>query len=282
MARPRTPLLSREGIVAAALALVDAEGLDALSTRRLAAELGVSGPSLYNHVATKDELLDAVVDSVVAGVDVSAFAGLGGGGGSAGTGADAGTGTGAGAGAGTCVGATHAVTIKDSADPAGVPTTPPHPPGSAASGDLSGAGRVAPTWRLALASWARSYRAALAAHPNVVPALAQGTGRRPAQLRIADAVFGGLVDAGWPRREATSIGALMRSLVIGSALGSFAGSFPADASVYAGVYPHLDQAHLLAEHQREIDERAFEVGLTAVLDGLELRHAALTAESPPA
>src|SRR5438309_8181043 len=75
MARPRTPLLSREGIVAAALALVDAEGLDALSTRRLAAELGVSGPSLYNHVATKDELIDAVVDSVVAGVDVSAFGG---------------------------------------------------------------------------------------------------------------------------------------------------------------------------------------------------------------
>ena len=81
MARPRTPLLSRDGIVAAALALVDAEGLEALSTRRLAAELGVSGPSLYNHVATKDELIDAVVDSVVAGVDVSAFGGLGGGGG---------------------------------------------------------------------------------------------------------------------------------------------------------------------------------------------------------
>jgi hypothetical protein len=136
-----------------------------------------------------------------------------------------------------------------------------------------------PVWRTALASWARSYRAALAAHPNVVPALAQGTGRRPAQLRIADAVFGGLVDAGWPRREATSIGALMRSLVIGSALGSFAGSFPADASVYEGVYPHLDQAHLLAEHQREIDERAFDVGLEAVLDGLELRLAKLDTQA---
>lgn len=214
MARPRTPLLSRDGIVTAALALVDAEGLEALSTRRLAAELGVSGPSLYNHVATKDELIDAVVDSVVAGVDVSAFAGLGG---------------------------------------------------------------AEPAWRGALATWARSYREVLAAHPNVVPALARGTGRRPAQLRIADAVFGGLVDAGWPRREATSIGALMRSLVIGSALGSFAAGFPADASVYAGVYPHLDQAHLLAEHQREIDDRAFEVGLAAVLDGLEMRLAALRA-----
>jgi len=219
MPRPRTPLLSREGIVAAALALVDAEGLEALSTRRLAAELGVSGPSLYNHVATKDELIDAVVDSVVAAVDVSAFA-----------------------------------------------------------GDVVGDFPAEPAWRSALATWARSYRAVLAAHPNVVPALAQGTGRRPAQLHIADAVFGGLVTAGWPRREATSIGALMRALVIGSALGSFAGSFPADASVYAGVYPHLDQAHLLAEHQREIDDRAFEVGLAAVLDGLELRLATLKAE----
>jgi AcrR family transcriptional regulator len=235
MARPRTPLLSRDGIVAAALALVDAEGLEALSTRRLAAELGVSGPSLYNHVATKDELIDAVVDSVVAGVDVSAFGGLGGG------------------GAG-----------EDSV-------------GDGSAGDGGAAAGGPPAWRGALASWARSYREVLAAHPNVVPALARGSGRRPAQLHIADAVFGGLVDAGWPRREATSIGALMRSLVIGSALGSFAASFPADASVYAGVYPHLDQAHLLAEHQREIDDRAFEVGLAAVLDGLEMRLAALRA-----
>jgi len=230
MARPRTPLLSRDGIVAAALALVDAEGLEALSTRRLAAELGVSGPSLYNHVATKDELIDAVVDSVVAGVDVSAFGTLG-----------------------------EAAASADGDD------------------DVY---EGPPPWRGALATWARSYREVLAAHPNVVPALARGSGRRPAQLHIADAVFGGLVDAGWPRREATSIGALMRSLVIGSALGSFAASFPADASVYAGVYPHLDQAHLLAEHQREIDDRAFEVGLAAVLDGLEMRLAALRAGDP--
>jgi AcrR family transcriptional regulator len=261
MARPRTPLLSRDGIVAAALALVDAEGLEALSTRRLAAELGVSGPSLYNHVATKDELIDAVVDSVVAGVDVSAFGGLG----DAAVepaGREAGTaGTAGGGGVGTAGDAdSHGAGDADSRAAVGA---------QVASGDAE------PAWRGALATWARSYREVLAAHPNVVPALARGSGRRPAQLRIADAVFGGLVDAGWPRREATSIGALMRSLVIGSALGSFAASFPADASVYAGVYPHLDQAHLLAEHQREIDDRAFEVGLAAVLDGLEMRLAAL-------
>lgn len=75
MARPRKPLLSRERIVTTALALIDAEGLPALSTRRLAAELGVSGPSLYNHFTTKDEILDAVADTVIAHVDVSAFEG---------------------------------------------------------------------------------------------------------------------------------------------------------------------------------------------------------------
>src|SRR3954471_24739002 len=77
MARPRKPLLSRERIVTTALALVDAEGLPALSTRRLAAELGVSGPSLYNHFATKEAILDAVADTVIAQVDVSMFEGGG-------------------------------------------------------------------------------------------------------------------------------------------------------------------------------------------------------------
>ena len=73
MARPRKPLLSTERIVDTARALVDAEGLAALSTRLLAAELGVSGPSLYNHFRTKDEILEAVADSVSAQVDLSMF-----------------------------------------------------------------------------------------------------------------------------------------------------------------------------------------------------------------
>ncbi|MER6563944.1 helix-turn-helix domain-containing protein, partial [Streptomyces sp. NPDC001027] len=73
MARPRKPLLSTDRIVETARALVDAEGLAAVSTRRLAAELGVSGPSLYNHFRTKDEILEAVADSVSAQVDLSMF-----------------------------------------------------------------------------------------------------------------------------------------------------------------------------------------------------------------
>ena len=70
-----------------------------------------------------------------------------------------------------------------------------------------------------------------------------------------------MVEAGWPPAQATSIGALMRYFIMGSALGSFAGGFVDDASAYDPAdYPHLGQAHLLAEQQEKIDERAFETG----------------------
>ncbi|MFF5392701.1 TetR/AcrR family transcriptional regulator [Streptomyces sp. NPDC013012] len=212
MARPRKPLLSRDRIVETAGALVDAEGLAALSTRRLAAELGVSGPSLYNHFRTKDEILDAVADAVSAKIDLSMFA------------------------------------EDDPRD-----------------------------WRTALHDWAVSYRAALADHPHIVPVLARGPGRRPAGLRVADAVFGAMVRAGWPPAQATHIGALMRYFVTGSALGSFAGGFVDDETAYdPAEYPHLGQAHLLAEHRRQVDEGAFETGLRALLDGLAAQYASRT------
>ena len=58
------PALTAEGIFRAALRLVDAEGLDALTMRGLAAELGVATMSLYSHVATKDDLLVGVLNLV--------------------------------------------------------------------------------------------------------------------------------------------------------------------------------------------------------------------------
>ncbi|MGV0644646.1 TetR/AcrR family transcriptional regulator [Mycolicibacterium holsaticum] len=66
MARPSKPLISREATVKAALALIDAEGLDALSLPRLARELHVKAPSLYYHFSDKDEVLAAVARAVVA------------------------------------------------------------------------------------------------------------------------------------------------------------------------------------------------------------------------
>lgn len=73
MARPPRPVLSRDRIVACATALIDAEGLAALSARRLARQLGVQAPSLYHHFASKAEILAAVADAVGARIDVSMF-----------------------------------------------------------------------------------------------------------------------------------------------------------------------------------------------------------------
>src|SRR5664280_1894832 len=60
----RVPL-SREAIVDAAVRLLDTEGADALTFRRLAGELGVGVASLYWHVDSKDVLLDLALDHVL-------------------------------------------------------------------------------------------------------------------------------------------------------------------------------------------------------------------------
>jgi len=60
------PRHSLDAVVAAAIALADAEGLAALSMRRVAAVLGVSTMSLYTYVPSKAELLDLMVDRVAA------------------------------------------------------------------------------------------------------------------------------------------------------------------------------------------------------------------------
>jgi AcrR family transcriptional regulator len=199
LARPRQPILSRQRIVEVATSILDSDGLDALSTRRLAGELGVSAPSLYNHFATKEAILDGIADAIVAQVDL---------------------------------------TVLDAKD-----------------------------WADSLMAWARGYRRALAAHPNAVPFLARGPALRPAALALADGVYGMLTEAGWPRGYATRIGAAMRYLVAGSALGSFAQGFVDDPMVYAERYPHLRDAHRLREHSQRVDDGAFELGLSTLVGG---------------
>jgi AcrR family transcriptional regulator len=199
MPRPTNPLLSPERIRRGALEIIDTLGLEALSMRRLAEHLGVRAASLYNHVATKDDLLHEVANDVMSEVDVSGF-------------------------------------------------------------DVD--------WPTGLTIWARSYRAALAAHPNLVPFIASGPARREASLRRADAVHGGLTRSGWPQRYATMIGASTKYLVVGGAMTSFSGGFVDDAAVYDARFPHLDRAHLLRQHAAEIDNDSFELALSALIDGL--------------
>jgi AcrR family transcriptional regulator len=59
--------LTRERVVDAALELMDAEGLEAVTMRAVARELGVEAMSLYNHVRDKEDLLDAVIERVMQG-----------------------------------------------------------------------------------------------------------------------------------------------------------------------------------------------------------------------
>jgi AcrR family transcriptional regulator len=65
--RPLTP----DRVLRAALRLVDKHGLDALSMRKLAQELGVEAMSLYNHVENKDDILRGIIELVVAEIDLA-------------------------------------------------------------------------------------------------------------------------------------------------------------------------------------------------------------------
>lgn len=62
--RKRRRSLSRERVLRAAVALADEAGLESLSMRRLAKRLGVEAMSLYNHVASREDLLDGMIDIV--------------------------------------------------------------------------------------------------------------------------------------------------------------------------------------------------------------------------
>jgi AcrR family transcriptional regulator len=64
--RGRPPTIDREAVLDTAIRLLDAEGVEALTMRRLASELGVSAMTPYRHVGSKDELLMVLVDRLAA------------------------------------------------------------------------------------------------------------------------------------------------------------------------------------------------------------------------
>jgi AcrR family transcriptional regulator len=68
-AKPRVPL-TRDGIVEAALRVLDREGLEALTMRRVAAELGTGAGALYWHVGNKEELLQLLIDRIASEVEL--------------------------------------------------------------------------------------------------------------------------------------------------------------------------------------------------------------------
>jgi AcrR family transcriptional regulator len=65
---PRTPL-SRERVLRAAIRIADESGIESLTMRRVAEDLGAEAMSLYYHVASKEALLDGIADAVVAEIN---------------------------------------------------------------------------------------------------------------------------------------------------------------------------------------------------------------------
>jgi AcrR family transcriptional regulator len=61
----RSPRFSRDQIAATALAIADADGFDAVSMRRIAADLGAGTMSLYRYIETKDDLLALIEDAIL-------------------------------------------------------------------------------------------------------------------------------------------------------------------------------------------------------------------------
>ncbi|MFK4731561.1 TetR/AcrR family transcriptional regulator C-terminal domain-containing protein [Agromyces mediolanus] len=68
------PTVNREQIITAALAIVDEQGSDALTMRTLASRVHRQVSSLYNHVGSRDELIELVRARIVEDIDTSAFA----------------------------------------------------------------------------------------------------------------------------------------------------------------------------------------------------------------
>ncbi|MFE6601669.1 TetR/AcrR family transcriptional regulator [Streptomyces albidoflavus] len=194
MGRPPRRLVSREGIMRAALALVDEEGPDALSTTRVARRLGVKGPSLYAYVSGRDEIVDGLHALIVAEMD-----------------------------------------LADATGP----------------------------WTEVIDRWARSYRAAFAAHPRAVPLIAARPVRVPAALEAYARAFKALRAAGWPEERLLPVVRSVEYFLTGSAL-------DLDASPDAGLTeehlpPGLDPFRTAPAHHREL---AFETGLAALIEGL--------------
>nr|WP_095871630.1 TetR/AcrR family transcriptional regulator C-terminal domain-containing protein [Streptomyces sp. TLI_235] len=174
----------------AALTLVDEEGA-ALSTTRIAARLGVKGPSLYNYVASRDEIIAGISDLIVAEMELD-------------------------------------------------PTVQP--------------------WTAALDAWARSYRAALTRHPNMVPVLASRPTRSLAALQAYACAFTMLREASWPEDHVLQVVQSIEYPLIGSVLHL---DHPHDAAWTDEALPAgLEPLRNAPPHFRE---QAFEAGLAALI-----------------
>ncbi|MFC0041644.1 TetR/AcrR family transcriptional regulator [Actinomadura rayongensis] len=211
MPRPRS--LTRPQIAAAALAVLDRDGLAALTMRAVARETGVSTMALYRYVEDRDELEEMMVDAVFAAVD----------------------------------------------------TTPP-PPGR---------------WRDRVADLAERVRAAVAAHPAILPLTVAHRHRSPGLLRWSETVLEVLTGAGVTGAARVVALRSLTAYVIGAVqlehLGPLAGpGTGAIAALPADAFPLMAAT---ARDAARIDAAAeFRRGLDLLLGGMDAPGTALAAE----
>lgn len=128
------------------------------------------------------------------------------------------------------------------------------------------------SWDHALVSWSNSYLAAFAAHPNVIPLLATTPIRDHTTLQMYDRVVGALLRQGWPARDAVAVMRTVEAHVLGSALDIAApGDLLTQSSVpedLVGLRDALDPDFVVAASA----ERAFRLGLAALMNGLRAEH----------
>ncbi|MER6571241.1 TetR/AcrR family transcriptional regulator C-terminal domain-containing protein [Streptomyces sp. NPDC001093] len=118
-------------------------------------------------------------------------------------------------------------------------------------------------WDTAVEAWARSYRAAFAAHPRTIPLLTTSPVRAPRVLEQYERAVGLLLDAGFDRAEIMPLIIALENLVLGSALDLAAPETMWELTDHTPT-PRLAEA-LAAVGEGRAD-RAFEVGLAAFMN----------------
>jgi AcrR family transcriptional regulator len=146
----------RRRILDAALAIADANGLDAVTMRAVAARVGVTAMALYPHVRSKEDLLDGLVGRLLT-----------------------------------------ELSMPDPAKP----------------------------WPDRLREIARSARETARRHPAVMPLLFARPAVTPDAVRVVDAIYQALLDAGVPDDEVARVERLVSTLVIGYAISESSGRF---------------------------------------------------------
>ncbi|NNN14619.1 MAG: TetR family transcriptional regulator [Acidimicrobiaceae bacterium] len=201
MGRPKVAILSTVGIVKAAIEILDREGEDEFTLSRVADRLGVKTSSLYNHIRSKDELVELIREVVVEPIDTEAFRRL--------------------------------------------------------------------PWDEAMLVWARSYRSAFAAHPNSIKLLSTRAIRAPIVLQMYEQEVSSMVGAGWPVEDCVPVINAIENFILGSALDLVAPTVMIDTDGRSDEVPLLTKAVKRDDGKRA--DGAFEIGLTALIDGFRMR-----------